>query len=39
MRGALIAVEIAGIEFGDPDPDQMPAEAVPLGERVYRLSA
>jgi hypothetical protein len=39
MRGALIAIEIASIELGDPDPDQMATEAVPLGERVYRLAA
>src|SRR5262245_3088220 len=39
MRRTLIAVEMASIEFGNPDPDQMATKPVPLGQRIQRLSA
>jgi hypothetical protein len=39
IRGGGVAVEPAGIILGDPDLDQVTADAVALGEGVGRLSA
>jgi hypothetical protein len=39
IRGSRVAVEPAGLVLGDPDLNQVTADAVALSERVGRLSA